>query len=181
MSEQNRNPQNPEKPERPAPSPEQMQAFRAAYSMLTKKANENGDRVQFSIGEDGTEIAHNEVTRNGAAFVPNSTGGSVLTDSPLGEVYGWAYGHDEQFVHESGRLGSFTITTTDDGNEQDIYEFYPDGNIEKLHFVLGTGSYDDHTDDETTHMAWLSPEETEELALTIEDAHFEYRNPPAEN
>lgn len=183
MSEQNKKHQNPEKTKRPAPTPEQMKAFRSAYSTLSQKACENGNRVQFSIGKDGTKIAYskNETGDNDANFVPNATGGTVITDSPLGEVYGWAYGHDEQFVYETGLLGSFTISTTKDGTEQDLYEFYPDGNIEKLHFVLGSGGPEDHTDDKVTHIAWLSPEETTQLALTIEDAHLEYRDPPVEN
>jgi hypothetical protein len=103
-------------------------------------------------------------------FTENAIGGSALlvrdADNTDAKMWAWVYGHDESYVHTSGKLGSFSVTTSEDGTEQVLYEFYPDGNIEKLHFHLDTN---DIGDSETSHIGWLSPEETEELAATLEN------------
>ncbi len=160
---------------RPVASPEQVRSFRTAYAILTKKAVETGERAMFEIGEDGQERIWDDMIHDPATYLPNAAGGSVIIDTDFGETYGWAYGYDEGFAQQSGKLGSFSETTTEDGIEQDMYEFYPDSNIEKLHFVHGYGEGEQN---ETTHVGWLTPAEIEDLTIRIEDAHLEYRNPP---
>lgn len=176
MSEQNKNSQkDPAIEKRPVASPEQVRAFRTAYAMLTKKAVENGERVMFGLGADGNERMYMFEPPKGKDLIPNAVGGSALIETPVGETYGWVYAYDEDYAHQSGKLGSFTETITEDGIEQYIYEFYPDSNVQKLHFVHG---YGEDGLDETTPMGWLDSDETEQLTLTIEDAHFEYRKEP---
>lgn len=174
---------NPEQ-DRPQASPEQLQAFHKAYSQLMLKARENGDEVNISPDESvrGKSIAR-ITDENRDTLEPNGVGGSTLLSTPtLGEVYGWVYTHGEELVHNTGRLGSFTVTTDKGGNEQDMYEFYADGNIEKLHWI--EGSYDQDSEaampHSLEHISWLTAQETEELSLIIEEAHFEFYNTPAE-
>ncbi len=172
MPEQHQNHPNQNKPDRPAPSPEQLSAFRTAYTMLTQKANE-GERVMASVSGDIEDIItrrmHSADGHNPDEFIDNAVGAPALltieADSTDARSWAWVYSYDEAYVHDTSKLGSFSVATSEHGTEQDLYEFYTDGNIEKLAFSLGS----DGVEDTITHVGWLTPEETSALGLLLEE------------
>lgn len=164
--------------QRPNPTAEQMRAFKDAYTMLTRiSTGEHGKELELKFDPNSKRVEDEPVSK-GPQFKPNSVGATAIVDFEGTEQYAWTRSYGEDLSHESGMLGSFSFTTDDSGVNQHVYEFYSDGNIEKLLWeVGGTEDSDFGPDDRWTPISWLNTEDIEQLAQLIESSHFAFNHP----
>ena len=158
---------------RPEVTAEQQQAFRRAHAQLMRKAKETDSPVQLMINDEGfTETAMTSASLDrDEGFHPNAIGSHVFVSAgEQDDLFAWVYAHDEELTHQTETVGSFTLSTDPSSTEQDIYTFHSDGNVGHSRWDMG---YENDPAGVTTFMDWLNPQETDDLALVIEQSRFE--------
>ena len=164
--------------ERPKPTAEQKRAANVAYKQLLAKTIEIGEPImqypaETRNGEPYVSIIYGHTKKpialSGSDFTPNARQADVLVPQNGDSEVAWMTTHDEEQMHKTGVLGSFSVVASERGAVQESYVFYPDGNIERSRWTMaGVNGADDG--DKIEHLGWLDPRQTEALTITIENS-----------
>ncbi|HUC87867.1 MAG TPA: hypothetical protein VMR95_01835 [Candidatus Binatia bacterium] len=187
---------NPQEAERPEVTSEQLRAFNNTYRILMKLAVRDGVDSQMVSTTEGFSpvwVTEEESSSLGRGITPEGKSLDLTITDPEGEKWPATIAvNNELGISKSGNLAEVTLFDGRGegqlGIDQEIYTFWPDGNIsgtnvaEVLPYTLHEDGTKTYTEGEqptliNSRFGWLTVEEIREFGEDLERATLREKNP----